>query len=172
MESQHLSPGKFARNYGIILGLILILLVVLMYVTGMQLEGVQWPMYIYYALFPIAIIYAINQYKKKQGNILSLSDAIKIGLAVAVISALVFTVYNLLFNYVIDSEFGQQVMKAEMDRQLESGALTEEMIEKSASIREILTNPLVTSAIFIAFSSIFGLIYSLIAGLIMKSEQQ
>ncbi|WP_166964862.1 DUF4199 domain-containing protein [Yeosuana marina] len=172
MESEKISAGKFSRNYGLILGLILIVLTVLMYVTGMQLEGTQWPMYIYYAIFPLTIFYAINQYKKTQGNLLSLSDAIKIGLATAVISALVFTVYNLLFNYVIDPEFTQQVMKAEMDRQLESGALTEEMIEKSASVREVLTNPFVGSAIFIAFSAIFGLIYSLIGGLIMKREQQ
>ena len=60
MESQQLSPGKFARNYGIILGLILILIAVIMYATGMQLEGVQWPMYIYYVFFPVVIIYAIN----------------------------------------------------------------------------------------------------------------
>jgi len=145
---------------------------VIIYVTGMQLEGKQWPMYIFYIIFPVIIIYAIIQFKKQQGNLLTLGESIKVGLAVAVISALVFTVYNLLFNYVIDPEFTQQVMKAEMDRQLESGALTEEMIEKSASVREVLTNPFVGSAIFIAFSAIFGLIYSLIGGLIMKREQQ
>lgn len=172
MEPQQLSPGKFARNYGVILGITLILITVIMYVTGMQLEGVQWPMYIYYIIFPIMIFYAISQYKKARGNMLSLGEAIKIGLAIAVISALVYTVYNLLFNYVIDPEFTQELMKSEMDRQLESGALTEEMIEKSAPIRDVLTNPFVGSAIFIAFSAIFGLIYSLIAGLIMKREQQ
>ena len=47
MEQEKLSPGKFAKNYGIILGLILVFLSVIMYVTGMQLEGKQWPMYIF-----------------------------------------------------------------------------------------------------------------------------
>jgi membrane protease YdiL (CAAX protease family) len=171
MESQKLSPGKFAKNYGIILGLILIVISVIMYVTGMQLEGKQWPMYIFYIIFPVVVIYAINQFKKEQGNLLTIGESIKVGLVVAVVSALVFAVYNLLFNYVIDSEFTQQVMQAEMDRQLESGALTEEMIEQSASIREIFTNPFVGSTIFIALSAIFGLIYSLIGGLIMKREE-
>lgn len=171
METQNLSPGKFARNYGFILGLILILIAVIMYVTGMQLEGVQWPMYIYYIIFPVAIFYAISQYKKKQGNILSLGEAIKIGLAIAVISALVYAVYNLLFNYVIDPEFLQQTVKAELDRMVESGKMTEEMVEKTAGMRKIFSNPFVGSTIWIALSAICGLIYSLIGGLIMKREE-
>ena len=100
-----------------------------------------------------------------------MSDAIKTGLAIAVISALVYTVYNLLFNYVIDPEFMQQAVKAELDRMLESGKMTEEMIEQTAKIREIFTNPFVGSTLWIALSAITGLFYSFIAGLIMKREQ-
>lgn len=171
METQQLSPGKFARNYGIILGIILIIIAVIMYVTGMQLNGVQWPMYIYYIIFPVVIFYAIGQYKKAQGNVLSLGDAIKTGLAVTIISALVYAAYNLLFNYVIDPGFMKEAVKAELDRMLESGKMTEDMIEKTAKIREIFTNPFVGTTIWIALSALFGLIYSLIAGLIMKREQ-
>ena len=50
MESQNVSVGSFAKNYGLVLGLILILIAVIMYVTGLQLEGEQWPMYIYYII--------------------------------------------------------------------------------------------------------------------------
>jgi hypothetical protein len=171
MESEKLSPGKFAKNYGIILGVILVFIAVIMYATGMQLEGKQWPMYVFYIIFPVVVIYAISQFKKQQGNLLTVGEAIKVGLAVAVISALVFAVYSLLFNYVIDTEFTQQVMEAEIERQLESGALTEEMVEASATMREIFSNPFVGSTLFIALSAIFGLIYSLIGGLIMKREE-
>jgi len=171
MEPEKLSPGKFARNYGVILGLILIVLAVIMYITGMQLKGIQWPMYLYYIAFPVMVFYAISNYKKQQGNLLSLGDAIKVGLIVAMISALVYAVYNLLFNYVIDPGFINEAVQAELDRMLESGKMTEEMIEKTAPMREIFTNPLVGTTIWIAMSAIFGLIYSLIAGLIMKKEE-
>lgn len=171
MEPQKLSPGKFARNYGIVLGVILIFIAVIMYVTGLQLEGVQWPMYIYYIIFPVIIFYAISQYKKAQGNVLTLGDAIKTGLAVTIISALVYAVYNLLFNYVIDPEFMKEVVQAELDRMLESGKMTQEMIDQTAKVREIFTNPFVGTTIWIALSALFGLIYSLIAGLIMKREE-
>jgi len=170
MESQDLSPGKFARNYGLILGLVLVLIAVLLYATGMQLEGVKWPMYIFYILFPVIIIYAIGQYKKQNGNLLSLSESIKVGLATAIVSALVYAVYGLLFNYVIDPEFMGLVMEAELDKMLENPNMTEDMIEQSKKMMELFSNPLVGTTFWIALSAIFGLIYSLIGGLVMKKE--
>ena len=87
MEHEKPKAGKFSLNYGVILGLVMVTIGVITYVTGLALEGAQWPTAIYYIVFPIVIIYAISQYKKSNANVLSLGDAIKIGLAIAVISA-------------------------------------------------------------------------------------
>ena len=58
MESQKITPGKFALNYGLILGLVMIVIGVITYVTGMALELKQWPQWVYYVIFPVTIIYA------------------------------------------------------------------------------------------------------------------
>ncbi|MGB1309008.1 MAG: DUF4199 domain-containing protein [Oceanihabitans sp.] len=170
MENQVSSPGSFARNYGVVLGLILILISVVMYVTGMQLKGEQWPMYLYYIIFPVTIIYAISQYKKANANLLSLSQAIKVGLIIAVISALVFAVYGLIFNYIIDPEFQGQAMEMVREKMLEAPNMTEELVDQQMVWVEKFSNPILGSAMFIALSAFFGLIYSLIAGLAMKKE--
>jgi len=170
METQNLSPGKFARNYGLLLGLVLILIAVVMYATGMQLEGVQWPMYLFYILFPIVIMYAISQYKKQNGNLLSLGEAIKVGLAIAIVSALVYAVYGLIFNYIIDPEFMGLVIEAAKDKMLENPKMTEEMVEQSMKVMKIFSNPLIGIAVWVALSAFFGLLYSLIGGLVMKKE--
>ncbi|MDO6597042.1 DUF4199 domain-containing protein [Oceanihabitans sp. 2_MG-2023] len=170
METQNESVGSFAKNYGLVLGLILILIAVIMYVTGLQLEGVQWPMYIYYVIFPAIIIYAISQYKKSNANILSLGQAIKVGLLIAVISALIFAVYGLIFNYLIDPEFQGLAMEATRDKLLENPNLTEELVDQQMVMIEKFSNPLLGSAFWIALSAFFGLIYSLIGGLVMKKE--
>ena len=112
MEAQQPTPSKFARNYGVILGVIMIFIAVIMYVTGMSLQGVQWPQYLYYIIFPVVIFYAISQFKKQNANTLSLGQAIKIGIVIAVISAVVYIIYGLLFNYVIDPEFMGQMKKS------------------------------------------------------------
>src|SRR5690606_23651619 len=104
METQKFPPGKFAINYGVILGLVMVLISVFTYVTGLAIEGAQWPTAIYYLIFPIVIFYAISQYKKRNANLLSLSDALKVGVLIGVISAIVFVIYSLIFNYIIDPD--------------------------------------------------------------------
>lgn len=170
MESTNVTPGKFATNYGLILGLILILISITMYFTGMQLEGEQWPMYIYYIIFPVTIMYAIGQYKKSNLNLLSLSEALKVGLMTAIVSALIFAVYNIIFNYLIDPEFIGKLMEATRDKMLENPNMTEEAANTAVEMMEKFSNPFLGSTIWVALSAVFGLVYSLIGGLVMKKE--
>lgn len=170
MEEQKLSPGKFATNYGIILGVIMILIAVIMYVTGMALEGKQWPQYLFYLIFPVTIFYAVSQFKNKNANVLTLSEGIKIGVIAGVISAIVYIIYSLIFNYIIDPEFMGQVLEVAKDKMLETNPdMTEEMVEQGMKFIEMFTNPFISSAIWIAMSALFGLIYGVIAGLVMKN---
>lgn len=170
MEEQKLTIGKFAVNYGVILGAIMILIAVIMYVTGMALEGKQWPQYLYYLIFPGTIIYAINQYKTKNANTLSLGEGIKIGVLIGVISAIVYIIYTLIFNYIIDTEFLGQALEMAKDKMLEDNPdMTEEMANQGLKFIEMFTNPFVSSAFWIALSAFFGLLYGLIGGLVMKN---
>jgi len=170
MEAQKQTPGKFARNYGVILGVIMILIAVIMYVTGMSLEGTQWPQYLYYVIFPIVIFYAISQFKKQNANLLSLGQAIKLGVVVALISAIVYILYGLLFNYVIDPEFMGQMKEVVRDKMLEAPNATQETVDQQMKFVEMFMNPFIGSALWIGLSLFFGLIWSLIAGLVMKKE--
>ena len=170
MESLKPSPGKFSINYGLILGTILVCIIVATYATGLLLEGKQWPIIIFYVIFPTFIIYAISQFKKQNGGILSLSDALKVGVATAILSALVYMVYNIIFHYFIDPEFIENSMEIVREKLYENQKMTEEMIDSSMMMMEKFANPFLSSTIWIGLSAIFGLIYSLIAGLAMKKE--
>jgi hypothetical protein len=136
----------------------------------MALEGQQWPNIIYYIAFPVVIMYAISQYKKANANTLGLGDAIKVGLSIAVISAIVYLIYGLLFNYVIDPEFMGQMMEVQRDKLLENPNMTPEAVEQSMKMMEMMFNPFIGSAFWVAMSAFFGLIYSLIGGLVMKTK--
>ncbi|MEO6346703.1 MAG: DUF4199 domain-containing protein [Aquaticitalea sp.] len=171
METQKLSLAKFATNYGIILGVIFILINVIMYVTGMALEGKQWPQYLYYLIYPALIMYSISQYKQKNANFLSLGEAIKIGVLAGVVSAIIYIVYSLIFLYFIDPGFMDQLMEVAKNKMFEKNPdMTEEMAEQSMKFFKIFTNPFISSAFWIFMSALFGLIYGLIGGAIMKKE--
>lgn len=171
MEEQQVSTGKFAMNYGIILGVVMVALGVISYVTGQALEGAQWPQYVYYIVFPVVIMYAISKYKTHNANVLTIGNAIKLGVVIGIISAIIYIVYGFIFNYVIDPEFMPQLMEATKDNMIEQNPeMTDEMIDQSVKFMEMMFNPLIGSAIWIAMSALFGLIWSLIGGLVMKSN--
>jgi hypothetical protein len=170
MEAQKPTVGKFARNYGVTLGVIMILIAVIMYVTGMSMEGKQWPQYLYYIIFPVVIFYAISQFKKQNANVLSLGQAIKLGVVIAAISAIVYIIYGFIFNYIIDPEFMGQMKEVVRDKMLEAPNATQEMVDQQMKFVEMFMNPLIGSALWIGLSMFFGLIYSLIGGLVMKKE--
>jgi hypothetical protein len=171
MEAQKPTVGKFAMNYGVILGVIMILIGVITYVTGMALEGKQWPQWLYYIIFPVVIFYAISQFKKQNANVLSLGQAIKLGLVIAAISAIVYAIYILIFSYIIDPEFMGQMKEVVRDKMLEAPNATQEMVDQQMKVAEMFMSPLVGSALWIGLSMFFGLIWSLIGGLVMKKEQ-
>lgn len=171
MEDLKPTTGKFAMNYGIILGVIMIALNVVSYVTGQALEGAQWPQVSYYIIFPVVIMYAISVYKKQNANVLTLGTAIKLGVVIGVISAIIYILYGLLFNYVIDPEFMGQIMEVSVDKMIEQNPdMSQAQIDQSVKFMEMMFNPLIGSAFWIAMSALFGLIWSLIGGLVMKSN--
>ncbi|HLT54022.1 MAG TPA: DUF4199 domain-containing protein [Flavobacteriaceae bacterium] len=171
MEFQKIAPGKFSLSYGLLLGFVMIIISVISYVTGAALEGAKWPQFVYYIIFAIVIFYAVSQYKKKNANTLSLGDALKVGVLIGVISALIAAVYNILFSYVIDPEFMDKAMEFAKEKMIEDNPnMTQEIVDQSMSVMKVFFNPFVLSAFLIAMSALFGLIYSLIAGLIMKRD--
>ena len=167
MESQKITTGKFGVNYGLVLGGIMILISIIMYATDMSLDGVQWPIYLYYVAFPVIILFAISKYKTLNGNYLSLGEAIKLGVVIALISALVYVAYILVFNYIIDPEFNDKMIVVAEAKIAESDASVETK-EAQLKMIEMFSNPTVGSLVWIAFSMLFGLVYSLIGGLVMK----
>ena len=97
METQKITPGKYAINYGLILGGVMIAISIFMYATEMAFKQQQWPMYIYYVVFPVVIIMVLVSYKKHGAGYLSIGEALKLGLAIAAISAIVNILYGFLF---------------------------------------------------------------------------
>lgn len=170
METQKPTLKKFGMNYGLLLGVLMILIGVVSYVTGLAIEGKTWPNIIYYIAFPVVIFYAISQFKKQNAGLLTLGEAIKMGLLIAIVSAIVYAIYGLIFNYIIDPDFMGQMMEVTREKMLENPNLTEEMVDQQMEWVEKFMNPVLGTAVWIALSAFFGLLYSLIAGLVMKKE--
>ena len=61
-------------------------------------------------------------------------------------------------------------MSVARDKMLENPNATEEQIEMSINIMEKMSDPIIGSSAWVGLSLFFGLIYSLVGGLVMKKD--
>ena len=171
MENQ-ISLQRYGINTGVIYGGISILTLFITYSLGDDLNTV---LSIVSLVVLIGLLYyAITDFKKKNG-VLTLSNAMKIGLITGVIGGLMYAVYQYLHYTIIDPSFitaMKETALEELDRTFaESGATSE---EKDAAYKgiEIFTSPFTLATLALFGQMLKSFIIGLVLGLIFKNNQQ
>ena len=172
METKNASVKSIALSYGALLGVVSVLLSVIAYVMNVHLERPWWLTVLSLAAMLLFIVYAVKTFKKDNEGFLSLGEAIKVGLAVALISGIISVIYNYVFMTFIEPDFVSQMMEISEQRMMESNPnMTQEQKEVALSMSEKFMSPAIMTAIGIIVSLFLGFIISLIAGLVMKQER-
>ncbi|EDM43214.1 50S ribosomal protein L31 type B [unidentified eubacterium SCB49] len=172
MEIEKGSVKKVAMQYGLILGLASVMLSVVVYAMGQTYEQPWWQSVLSFVIMLGCIVYALKAFKKDNSGFLSLSEAIKVGLAVALLAGIIGVFFNFIFTTVIEPDFTANIIeKASNDMVEQNPNMTEEQMEMALSITEKMTSPVVMAAMGIIMSLFFGFVISLISGLIMKVEK-
>lgn len=166
------STTKFSTTYGVLLGLVIVLIAALMYVTGMIDEGKQWPVWVYYLFFPFFIVYCVYEYRKKNDGFVDFKSAFKVGVTVALIGGLVYGAYNLIYFYILEPDTANKVLEiTEAKIREEFPTLSDEDVESRLTLVKRFSNPLFSSAMYLLLSAMFGFFYGLIGGAIFKRER-
>jgi len=170
MENQANSKSIII-NYGLILGVLGVLLHLTMYATNNLLDP-HWSFSaLTFILFIGIIVFGIKKYKEANGGFLSWIEAVKIGVGIAIISALISTIYTFIFNTYIEPDFINQSIEFQNQKMLASG-YTEEQIESANALTEKMKNPTIIAAMGIIGSAIGGFVVAAIAGAIMKKSEE
>lgn len=169
MENNTTSIKPFAYNYGLYLGALSIIMLVIMYIFEIDKS---WPLSITSIALTITIyILALKAFKNTNNGQLKLGQAMKLGLAIAVIGGLVSAIYSYVHYTMIYPEFIENIRDESVKQMLErSPDMTNEQIEQASKINNMFTSPFAMSTFSLIGSLFFGIIISLIAGLIMKSD--
>ena len=158
-------------NYGLILGVISILLSVLNYVVGSNMFQPHWSMQLVGFLILIAIIvYGLKEFKKHNQGFLKLGEAIKIGIGITLVSSILGVLYFVIFTQVIEPTYFEQYIDFQRETALEQGNASAEQIDQSLEMSKPFMNTGFFVGIQIVVGLFFGFIVSLISGLIMKKE--
>ncbi len=173
MKDQEMSPKQIMLNYGLILGFASILINVVLYAAGKTYDQ-HWSVGVVSIIITVAvIILGIKKIKELNNGFLSLSEALKTGLGIALISGLIAVVYTLIFTNFIEPEFFARMMEVQQQKMLEAYPnFTDEQLEASMEMAKKMSGPVMTSAIAIIGSLFLGFIIALIGGLIMKKSDE
>lgn len=160
-------------NYGLLLGFASVLINVVLYSMGKTYEP-HWSVgVISIGVTVVIIILGIKKIKDLNGGFLSLSEALKTGLGIALISGLITVAYTLIFTNFIEPEYYARMMEVSQQNMIETYPnFTDEQLEASMEMAKKMSGPVMTSAIAIIGSLFFGFIIALIGGLIMKKSDE
>jgi len=173
MENQPaLSKKSLMLNYGVLMGVSTIVISVLNYAFGNTYEP-HWSINVVSALAIIAIIVlGVKKLKEVQNGFLSVGDAIKTGLGVTVIGALISMVYMYLFTKFIEPEFITNIVELNRTKTLEAAPqITDEQLEMSSNMTRDYFYAF-TFGVIVIFNLFIGFLTGLVAGLVMKNTEE
>jgi len=169
MENENMPIKPVATNYGVYYALFSIAIIVILYATNMQKNLVIGTVNILgtVAVFVLAII----EYKKTNNNYLTLGQAIKVGLGTAAIGGILIALYTYIHYTYLQPEFIEAMREVQIVQlQKQAANMTSEDADLAMSMLDTFSSPGFISTVSLIGSLIFGLIVSLIAGLVLKSE--
>lgn len=166
-------PSKFsiALKYGLLLGVIVIILNLIARLTGtVENTGLS----IVYSILSLAafitlLALAIKEYKKGNGGYASFGEAFAVSALAGTFAVILTNAFRYFYiTFIDDTELRQIADKmAEERMKLEDRGMSEAEIDQALGVAELFTSPLMLVA-----SSIFGiLILSLIVSAVMKKSR-
>ncbi len=168
LKKEEIQYKNSALKFGLIAGLISILLSLILYFTNLQFES--WTKWLSSFLTFILIILGIKSIAtENKGSILTFGTLFKAGLIITIILTIVSIVYFIIFTTVIDTDFTNKLIDVQREVLKEKG-LSEEQIDRSMRMVEKMMSPIMMSVVsFFTFLTI-GTITSLIGAAIFKKE--
>ena len=98
MENQ-VSSKSIIINQGLYLGIVSILINLVVYALGNHLQPHWSVSVIFFVVLTGFIVMGMKQFKSSNGGFMSWGEAVKIGVGLTMISAVIVTIYNQIFMY-------------------------------------------------------------------------
>ena len=163
--------NKTALIFGVLLGAINIIYGLMLFSLEMHIQKNTTSNVIGYVIFISLIIWGIVDYRNKNQGSLKLSDALKTGLGISLISSIVLAIYLVIFIKFIDPDFIEETLKISRQTILqEQPEISEENVNQMIKMQKKFVGPFMISSFMIIFNLFFGFIISLIGGLLLKKS--
>lgn len=157
---------KVGFKYGMILGLIVVLIGIIRYRTGMIFNGDQRLSYLYWVIFFMTNLIVVIHFNRINKS--SIWRTIKIGLIIGFISSFIYLLYLIALNYFIDPALPEKLVEALKQKMLlQNPELTPNQI-KEIELMKSTSNPAIRGLIYIFVCSFFGMISSWMGWMVLR----
>lgn len=170
MEEIQVKTGKYALNYGALLGAVSVVFGIMLYTQKMHYEQSAPIIVVSLVLTVIGIVLGIRAFKKANGGFLSISEALKVAVGVALVATIISLAYQYVLTHFIEPDFMDKAVEIAKGKAFaKNPSLTEEQWQTGVEMQKKLS--WIQYPVGLIISSVIGLIIGLITGLIMKKDR-
>ncbi|MDC3133005.1 DUF4199 domain-containing protein [Flavobacteriaceae bacterium] len=172
MEENNVTTGKFALNFGLILGGISVVFSLMLYFLDMHYQGGTMQSVVSFAIMAGTLIWGMIAFKQANEGFISLGEALKIGLGASLIAAIIGFAYYLVLANVLDPDLMEKTMDFQTQKmRMDNPELPQENIDQIVEMQQKMSSPWILAPIIIITNLFLGFIISLIGGLIVKKSR-
>ncbi|MGB5359148.1 MAG: DUF4199 domain-containing protein [Eudoraea sp.] len=169
MEENQPKTGKFSLNYGLILGVILLVFSIMLYSMDAHYSQDPSNTVITILIMVGVIIWGIFNFRKANGGFLTLGEALKLGAGIGLVAAIIAVIYTLFLSNVLDPDFAVKIAETTKAASEAGGQLSDAQIQQQYD--GTINYFWITYPFILIFYIIAGLIIGLIGGLILKKAK-
>ena len=170
MEEQQPKTGKFALNYGLLLGLVSVVFGIMLYTQKMHYEMKPAVVVVSILLTVVAAFLATNAFKKANGGFLTLGEALKVCVGVAVVATVISLIYQYVLTHFIEPDFMDKAMELAKPKAMANNPnMTEEQWNQAVEMQKGFA--WIQYPVGLIINSIIGLVIGLVVGLILKKSK-
>jgi hypothetical protein len=167
MEQKSSWLWKSSLTYGVYLGILLILLSVVYYVTGNSFaSSAQW---VSYALMIAGVVYAQYGYRKVLGGSMSYGQALAVGVLTMLFASVLMSIYTYLLYDIIDPSLQEQ-LRLMTEEQMVKQNIPEEQMEMAVEMSSRFQKPWIMAISGVFMNTFIGLIISLITAIFTQKK--
>ncbi|RIH63137.1 DUF4199 domain-containing protein [Mariniphaga sediminis] len=168
MEEKSISPWKSSLTYGLYLGIAIILISVIFYVTGNPFaKSAQW---ISYGVMIAGVIIAQFSYRKLLGEVMTYSQALAIGVLTMLFASVITGFFTYLLYAIIDPSLQEQLRLSIEEQLVKQGRVPEEQIDMAVEMAAKFQKPAIMFVMSILSGTFVGLIISLITSIFTQKK--
>lgn len=171
MEENQPKPAKYALNFGILLGVVGIVLALMLYSMDMHYQGGFAVMGISIVVTLVAIVIGMLQFRKANNGFMSMGQAMKVGVGICLIGGIIGILFNQVMSNVIDPEMMNKAMEFQKEQLLANTKMTPDQVDAQMEMGKKFTTPAMQLMFGLVLVVVTAFIYSLIPALILKKNE-